>query len=140
MHDDGPRFCFWVVVGGEMDVPVCMRLYVDDTFVLWPHGEHLLEAFHKHLNSQHPAIQFTKEVESEKQLPFLEVLVERSEKSVSTGVYRKKTHTDRYIHFTSHHHPKAKSWTIKCLRTGWIRYVIRGKTRRDIPHQEGFQE
>ena len=78
-------------------------LYVDDTFVLWPHGEDLLQAFHEHLNSQHPAIQFTMEMESEKKLPFLDVLVERSEEGISTSVYRKKTHTDRYIHFTSHH-------------------------------------
>ena len=27
--------------------------YVDDTFVLWPHGEHELEKFHLHLNKQH---------------------------------------------------------------------------------------
>ena len=26
--------------------------YVDDTFVVWPHGQDKLEAFHQHLNSQ----------------------------------------------------------------------------------------
>ena len=30
-------------------------------------------------------------------------------------VYRKATHTDRYIHFTSHQHPKALSEYVKCL-------------------------
>jgi hypothetical protein len=35
--------------------------YVDDTFVLWLHNKKHLENFHQHLNSQHPAIQFTME-------------------------------------------------------------------------------
>ena len=33
--------------------------YMDDTFVLWPHEEDELETFHRHLNSQHPSIQFS---------------------------------------------------------------------------------
>lgn len=51
--------------------------YVDDTFVLWPHRESWLEEFHWHLNSQHPRIQFTKEMELDNQISFLDVLVER---------------------------------------------------------------
>ena len=69
--------------------------YVDDMFVLWPHGELLLEDFYQYLNSQHPAIQFIMEMEAEKKLPFLDVLVERSGNNISTSVYRKKTHTNR---------------------------------------------
>ena len=52
--------------------------YVDDTFVLWQHGEEQLETFHEHLNSQHSSIQFTKEVECDNKIPFLDVLVERT--------------------------------------------------------------
>ena len=90
--------------------------YVDDTFVLWQHGEEKLETFHEHLNSQHPSIQFTKEVECDNKIPFLDVLIERTGTRVTTRVYRKKTHTDQYIHYTSHHHHRAKSGTIKCLK------------------------
>ena len=39
--------------------------YVDDVFAVWPHGDHLLEAFHRHLNAQNPSIQFTMERELE---------------------------------------------------------------------------
>ena len=39
--------------------------YVDDVFAIWPHGEHLLETFHRHLNVQNPSIQFTMERELE---------------------------------------------------------------------------
>ena len=35
--------------------------YVDDTFVIWPHGSTALERFHRHLNKQNPSIQFTTE-------------------------------------------------------------------------------
>ena len=90
--------------------------YVDDTFVLWPHKEDELDTFHQHLNSQHPSIQFTMEKESEGKISFLDVQIERKEGKLSTGVYRKITHTDRYINYASHHHPKTKTGVIACLR------------------------
>ena len=51
-----------------------------------------------------------------KKIPFLDVLVERTEVVVTTKVYKKKTHTDQYIHYTSHRHHRAKSGLIKCLK------------------------
>ena len=42
--------------------------------------------------------------------------MERNAGGLMTGIYRQATHTDRYIHFDSHHHPRVKSETIKCLR------------------------
>ena len=33
--------------------------YVDDTFVVWPHGKTALQEFLLHLNSQHPLTKFT---------------------------------------------------------------------------------
>ena len=95
--------------------------YVDDTFVLWPHSAEELDTFQDHLNSQHPAIQFTMEKESNGKIVFLDVLVERKGSKLSTGVYRKKTHTDRYINFLSHHHPWVKSGVISCLRNRAMR-------------------
>ena len=95
--------------------PTMWRRYVDDTFVLWPHGADQLEEFHAHLNRQHPQIQFTKEEESDNQISFLDVLVKRENGRFKTAVYRKPTHTDRYTHFASHHHPQVKSGTIRCL-------------------------
>ena len=68
--------------------------YMDDMFVLWPHGEDKLETFHYHLNSQHPSIQFTMEKESEGKISFLDVHIQKEEGKLSM-VYRKNTHTDR---------------------------------------------
>ena len=53
--------------------------YVDDTFVIWPHGPDRLRSFHQHLNKQHPKIQFTVEEEKDDQLPFLDVRVCKEE-------------------------------------------------------------
>ena len=43
--------------------PVCWLRYVDDTFVIWPHGKQKLGEFLNHLNGIHKNIQFTMEIE-----------------------------------------------------------------------------
>ena len=53
--------------------------YVDDTFIVWPHGRTELATFLDHLNSLCEKIQLTMEIEEENQLPFLDVLVKRNE-------------------------------------------------------------
>ena len=57
------------------------------------------------------------EMEEDGQLPFLDVLVKRNGEKLSTTVFRKKTHTDRYIKYGSNHHPMIKSGVINCLKT-----------------------
>ena len=70
----------------------------------------------QHLNNQHPAIQFTVEEEREGKIPFLDVMVERKGMQVHTSVFRKKTHTDRYLNYESHHHPRTLNGVVKCLK------------------------
>jgi retron-type reverse transcriptase len=53
--------------------PLCWFRYVDDTFVIWPHGPDKFKEFLYHLNSIHTSIQFTMETESKAQLPFLDI-------------------------------------------------------------------
>ena len=108
--------------------------YVDDTFVVWPHGEEALNNFQTHLNRQHQSIQFTREDERENELPFLDVLVKRIGRKVDTSVYRKVTHMDRYIHYTSHHHPKALSGTIKCLKNRADCVCDAGSRMKELEH------
>ncbi len=58
--------------------PSIWLCYVDDTFTLWPHNRQSLNMFLEHLNSLRPSIKFTMEVDSNHQLPFLDVMVERT--------------------------------------------------------------
>ena len=69
-----------------------------------------------HLNSIPPAIKFTMEVEADGSLPFLDTRVTRKEDGkLDITVYRKQTHTDRYLHFRSHHPTHVKRGTVRCL-------------------------
>ena len=110
--------------------PCMWRRYVDDTFVLWPHSADQLEEFHAHLNKQHPQIQFTREEENNGQINFFDVLVKKENGGFKTAVYRKPTHTGRYTHFTSHHHPQVKSGTIRCL-TERARRICQDDNRKE---------
>ena len=46
-------------------------------------------------------IKFTVEIENEGKLPFLDILIDRSDGKIVTSVYRKSTFTGVYTHFTS---------------------------------------
>jgi retron-type reverse transcriptase len=49
--------------------PLCWFRYVDDTFVIWPHGPDRLGDFLNHLNSIHQRIQFTMETKVKATFP-----------------------------------------------------------------------
>ncbi|GJQ71095.1 hypothetical protein Trydic_g1001 [Trypoxylus dichotomus] len=51
--------------------------YVDDTFVIWPHGEEEINGFLQHLNGLEESIKFTMEVEVDNRIPFLDILVHK---------------------------------------------------------------
>ena len=52
---------------------------------------------------------FTMETEENSRFPFLDTLIQRnSDSTISVRVYRKPTHTDQYLKFTSHHLARAK--------------------------------
>ena len=75
-----------------------------------------IENFHHHLNSIEPSIQFTLEAESEGQLAFLDVLTSRNpDGSMDTTVYRKPTHTNKYLDFSSHHPLAHKIAVVRTL-------------------------
>ncbi|KFD53052.1 hypothetical protein M513_05966, partial [Trichuris suis] len=90
-----------------VDTQIAPRLfkpYVDDVFAIMKQGRE--EQFLNFLNSIFPnQISFTIEEENNT-LPFFDILIMRTTKGLKAKVYRKPTHTDQYIHFTSDH-PKS---------------------------------
>ncbi|XP_021938281.1 uncharacterized protein LOC110838924 [Zootermopsis nevadensis] len=96
--------------------PLCWFRYVDDTFVIWPHGPGKLAKFLNHLNSIHESIQFTMETEKDGHLPFLDIDIHRKpDGSLGHKLYRKPTHTDLYLNSNSHHHPSNKQAVLSTL-------------------------
>ena len=76
--------------------------YVDDSHTCLKR-DHVNE-FHQHLNSINRHIQFTSELENTngQGLPFLDTITTRCGTRIQVHVYRKPTHTDRYLDFNSH--------------------------------------
>lgn len=69
---------------------------VDDTFLMWSHGETKLQEFVGFLNSSHQSIQCTVEVEQNGCLSFGDVLICR--KSDGRDIDRKPTNTKLHLH------------------------------------------
>jgi len=73
--------------------PVCSFRYVDDTFVIWPHGQEKVTEFLNHLNGLHNKIQFT--MEKEGYLPILDIdIYSKTDGSLGHKVSQKTTHTN----------------------------------------------
>ncbi|XP_046397729.1 uncharacterized protein LOC124164448 [Ischnura elegans] len=105
-----------MAIGSYDKKPKLWLRYVDDTFVICPHGPEELQSFLKHVHSQHPAIQFTMEMEKDRRIPFLDMMVnKRIDGSLGHEIYRKPTHTDRYLNAYSHHHPSQKASLVATL-------------------------
>ncbi len=69
-----------------------------------------------HLNSVRPSIKFTMESEENGKLPFLDSLLKRgSDGMLTSTVYRKPTHTDKYLNFRSHHPDHVKRGIVRML-------------------------
>ena len=117
-----------------IEVLISLIKYTD---VVWPHRRSILAQFLEHLNSQNNNIKFTVETEENRSLPFLDVLVSRNkDKSVSHQVFRKKTHTDRYLHANSHHFHPQKVGVINTLVTRALRISDKEHIKEEIDHLE----
>ena len=74
-----------------------------------------ISSFKKTLDSIDTKIKFTLEKEKDEKLAFLDTLVTRKDGTLTTKVYRKPTHTDRYLDYNSHHEAKHKVSTASTL-------------------------
>jgi len=93
-------------------LPLWLR-YVDDTFTTVQKDE--IDDFYEHLDRQNADIQFTKEVEENGKIPFLDCLVTRDNDKLRTTIYRKPTHTERLLDQSSYNPTSHKATTIRTL-------------------------
>ena len=94
--------------------PFIYLRYVDNTFVCFSSRSEALKFFHK-LIDLHPSLSFTMEEENSNKLPFLDVLVERSESVFLTSIYRKPPFTWLYLSWDAFAPKSRKLSLIKCL-------------------------
>ena len=87
--------------------------YVDDSHACLK--KDYMQEFHDHLNSVNPNIQFTKDLEKDNGLSFLDTITARVRGRIQVSVYRKPTHTDKYLDYKSHHPSKHKRSVVNTL-------------------------
>ena len=88
--------------------------YIDDTFCILRKGS-TQELLH-HLNEVRLTIKITVEQKENGTLPFLNMLLRRTEDgSLDVSVYRKLMHMDRHLYFKSHHLTHMKRDVVRCL-------------------------
>ena len=86
---------------------------VDDVYSILKRT-HLENAFH-HMNDLYENIIFTVEEKSNGELAFLDTFLKRNNGEISILVYRKLTHTDQYLHYSSHHQTSCKESVVSSL-------------------------
>ena len=93
-------------------LPLWLR-YVDVTFTAVQMDE--IDFLHEHLNKQNIYIQFTREIEENGKIPFLDCLVSRDNNKLGTTIYRKPTNTDRLLDQCSYHPSCHKATAVRTL-------------------------
>lgn len=113
--------------------------YVDDIFAII--DKEGLSGFTDHLNNLHHKISITVEEEKEGVLPFLDVRVIRMpDNSLTHTIHRKPTHTDRYLHASSHHHPAHLSSVPRALMDRALRLCDPPYIQKELQHVRGVLE
>jgi hypothetical protein len=91
------------------------RRYVDDTLIICKDQTHAIQLL-REMNTIHPNIRFTCEMESENKLPFLDLILERrSDGSIRRTIYHKPTWNGQYLHFHSYVPINYKRGLVKTL-------------------------
>ena len=74
---------------------------IENTFTTWEHGNAEVNKFMNLLYSRYKPTQFINKKEQNSQLTFL---IRKPDVHLRPTVYRKETHSNRYLHKESHHH------------------------------------
>ena len=105
------------------------KRFLDDCFILWTKGEENLKTFHSVLNELHSDLKFTMEYSNER-LPFLDVLLIKSNNRISTDIFFKETDSKQYLNFYSCH-PKHTKTSIPYSLARRIYTVVSDQCQRE---------
>lgn len=115
--------------------PTSWKIFFYDTNLKWTHGKAEMERFFNHLNFISSEIKFTIELEENGKIPFLDVMISRKEDgTLGHQVYRKKTHTEIYLHADSYHHPLQKFSVINTLVVRALKISDSNRLNEEIEH------
>ena len=108
--------------------------YVDDVIAVT--HEYFLDELYTHINSIDHNIQFTMEPENNGKLPFLDLCINiLDDGGIKLTVYRKPTHTDQYLHFSSNHPLEHKRSVIRTLMHRAKDYITTNEDKKsEIEH------
>ena len=104
----------------------------DDVLIIWKKcADFDLNDFKQYLNSLEKRVQWTMELEENNTLAFTDILITRKDDKLITKVYRKATHTNKYINWRSCNAKEILIGTMKTL-------IFRAHKLCDLP--EDLQE
>ena len=89
--------------------------FMDDVICIWKHGLESLDLFQKHLNSFDKNVKLTLEFEENDNLLFLDILLIKIDFHLLFSVFRKPTHSYRYLNFQSCHPISVKRGVVITL-------------------------
>jgi len=122
--------------------PKLWKRYIDDTLEVVKRGTvDKLTEFLNNLDDS-GSVKFTYEVETEGQLPFLDLLLKRTNSGgLKLSVYRKPTHTDQYLNFMSHYPIDHKIGVVRTLleRSQKLVSEPEDKKKEDIHVQDALR-
>ena len=110
--------------------PKVWERFADDVYSILKRTH--LENFFYHISNLHQNNKFTMEEEINGELAFLDSLLKRNNGEISILVYRKPTHTDQYLHYSSHHQTSCKESVVSSL----FNRVYSIITNKDDLHKE----
>ena len=80
--------------------PTLWERFIDDIFMIWPHGMDSLLEFIQHLNTVHPTIKFTSII-TPSEIAFLDLIIFSIDDKLYTRLYTKITDRHVYLNFYS---------------------------------------
>ena len=89
--------------------PTLWKRFIDDIFMIWPHGMDSLLEFIQHLNTVHQRIKIYKHYLSS-EIAFLDLIIYSIDDKLHTRLYTKSTDRHMYLNFYSEHPMNLKRY------------------------------